>query len=139
MSSYPVVNFQSLPSSAASDGSGGRLGYSSPPLATADANHSATTNELVRGMFDTSAATSGRSINLPTAAAAVAALDGAVVGTSVEFVVVNPSGQTITVAPGTGGSALGVMTVATTVSGHFRLRLTNVTSGSEAYQVQRLS
>jgi len=74
---------------------------------------------------------------LPTAALLVEAIEGATVGDSFEFLVNNKSAgaNTITVAGGSGGTADGTLTVAQNVIRSFRIILTNVTSGAEAYAV----
>lgn len=88
---------------------------------------------------------------LSTAALAVAGISGVEVGDSFDFWVINTDATAdiaITVAMGTGGTAVGNMEVEsadTTAdaissgSGMFRFRFTNVTSGSEAYTVYRLA
>lgn len=139
MSSYPIVDFQDLPPSLAPSGSG-RLSYSAAPVALpAAANSTPTTAQLANGTFDNSAATGVNTMTLPTAANMVAALNGAVVGTSFVFYVIGDAGSALTVAAGTGGSTSGSMSVSALTSGCFRVRLTNVTSGSEAYELARLS
>jgi hypothetical protein len=72
---------------------------------------------------------------VPTAALMVAALPGAFVGQSVEFVIRNTAdaAETITVTTATGATLSGTMTVAQNASRRFLAVLTNVTSGSQAY------
>ena len=72
---------------------------------------------------------------LPTAALLVAAIPGAEVGTSFVFYVRNDAdaAETITVDPGTGGTASGTKTVAQSNLKAFLVRITNITPGSEAY------
>lgn len=88
---------------------------------------------------------------LPTAALAVAGISGVAAGDCLDFYVINTDGTAdiaITIAAGSGGSTVGNMEVEsadTTAdaissgSGHFRIRFTVVTSGSEAYVVYRLA
>jgi len=88
---------------------------------------------------------------LPTAALAVAGVNNVAVNDCIDFVVINDAtsaaDEKITVAVGTGGSAVGLMVVDSQLvagirgsgSGLFRMRFTNVTSGSEAYVVYRLA
>ena len=88
---------------------------------------------------------------LSTAALAVAGIPGVEVGDCLDFYVVNTDGTAdiaITIAGGTGGTMVGnveVESADTTAdaissgSGMFRLRFTNVTSGSEAYSCYRLA
>jgi hypothetical protein len=90
---------------------------------------------------------------LSTAALLVAAMPGAVIGDCVDFAVISLAAlaedDTITVAAGTGGSLVGFGEVHTRVahtetagsiaSGLFRVRLTGVAVGSEAYVCYRLA
>ena len=88
---------------------------------------------------------------LPTAALAVAGVEGAEIGDCLDFWVINTDATNdvaITIAAGTGGTLVGNMEVEspeTTAekissgSGMFRLRFTGVASGSEAYTVYRLA
>ena len=89
---------------------------------------------------------------LPTAALAVAGVNGVAVGDCIDFSVISTGtagdDEIITVAMGSGGTAVGGMTVpnhndahdaASVGAGLFRMRFTNVTSTSEAYTVYRLA
>jgi hypothetical protein len=89
---------------------------------------------------------------LPTAALAVAGVEGASVGDCIDFYVINTgtasADEIITVAAGSSGTLVGSGAVLTanpvddafsSGSGHFRLRFTNVTSSSETYTVYRLA
>lgn len=84
--------------------------------------------------------TAAATYTLPTAALLVAAISGAAVGDSFEFVINNKSGaaNTITVAGGSGGTADGTLTVAQNVIRKFKIIITNVTASSEAYFVYGL-
>lgn len=77
---------------------------------------------------------------LPTAAALVAAIEGAMVGTSFEFTIRNTAdaAETITVTTNTGLTLSGTMTIAQNNSKRFLVRLTNVTAGSEAATIYSL-
>lgn len=77
---------------------------------------------------------------VPTAALVVAALPGAEVGSSFEFTIRNTAdaAETITVTTSTGATLSGTMTIAQNNSKRFRLELTNVTPGSEAYTLDSL-
>lgn len=81
-----------------------------------------------------------RTDTLPTASDLVEAIQGAMVGTGFEFTIRNTANgnETITVAAGTGGSTSGTMTIAQNNSKRFLLVFTNVTVGSEAYDVYSL-
>tara|TARA_R110002020_G_C16211597_1_gene767050 strand:+ start:355 stop:846 length:492 start_codon:yes stop_codon:yes gene_type:complete len=88
---------------------------------------------------------------LPTAALAVAGVSGVAIGDCIDFAVVNDAtsaaDEKITVAMGTGGTAVGLMVVDSQLvagirgsgSGLFRIRFTGVASGSEAYTCYRLA
>jgi hypothetical protein len=77
----------------------------------------------------------GRSDVFPTAALLVAAIPGAQVGTSFEVDIRNTAdaAETITMTAGTGVTISGTATIAQNNTKRFRIRLTNVTAGSEAY------
>ncbi|VVU94772.1 hypothetical protein CPAV1605_497 [seawater metagenome] len=88
----------------------------------------------------------------PTAALTVAGVTGVAVGDTIDFHLLNTGtageDETITVAAGTGVTLVGFADVensATTHdafsvgSSHWRIRFTNVTSGSEAYTIYRLA
>ncbi len=93
-----------------------------------------------------------RTLTLPTAADAVAGIPGVQVDDCIDFRVINlganASDPNIVISMGTGGTAVGYMTVdphtnnAGTYSysgtGVFRLRYTNVTASSESYTVYRI-
>jgi len=87
---------------------------------------------------------------LDTPALCVAGVPGAKVGDCIDFYVVNlgtaDAAEDITVTMPSGGTAVGLMLVHNTItaeentsSGHFRLRFTNVTSGSETFSCYRLA
>tara|TARA_R110000824_G_scaffold3614_4_gene17088 strand:+ start:213 stop:683 length:471 start_codon:yes stop_codon:yes gene_type:complete len=93
-----------------------------------------------------------RAWTLPTAALAVAGVENVAVGDCIDFTVINTgtanADEIITVAAGTNGTLVGSGAVLTSNaqdnefssgSGLFRIRFTNVTSGSETYHVYRLA
>lgn len=94
-----------------------------------------TATEFVGGVIVRDCAGSSRTDVGPTAAALVAAIPGAVVGTSFTLRVSNSSdaAETITMSAGTGGTTVGVMTIAQSNYKDFVVVLTNVTADSEAY------
>lgn len=116
------------------------------PTALADAAATLTVAQLKTGLFSITP-TATRILTLPTAALMVDFLS--TVGDSIEFTVINLGADTFhaTIAAGTGGSVVGfadvrdssATTAADTGSGTFRVRQTNVGSGTEAYVVYRLS
>ena len=78
-----------------------------------------------------------RQLLLPNAENAI--ISAATVDDSIDFSVINKGIGTYTVVPGTGGSVDGNPLVSAGTSGLFRLRYTNVSSGTESYVVYRLS
>ena len=89
---------------------------------------------------------------LPTAALAVAGVDGAQIGDCIDFAVINTGtaseDEIITVAADTGGTLVGSGAVLTanpvdnafsSGSGLFRIRFTGVASGSEAFVCYRIA
>lgn len=138
MSAYPNVDFGAFPPVAIPSESS-RLSYTLAPVTLTDAAVTLTTGQVQNGTLNASAFTAGRVLTLPTAAALVASLSGALAGSTLSLVVVCNSGGAATLAVGTGGTALGNLVVLASTSGQFRVRLTNVSSGSEAYQLQRLA
>lgn len=82
----------------------------------------------------------GRSDVTPTAALMLAAIPGAVVGTSVRFTIRNTAdaAETITVTAGAGATLSGTMTIAQNNSKDFLLVFTNVTAAAEAYTLYSL-
>lgn len=88
----------------------------------------------------------------PTAALAVAGVENVQVGDCLDFYIINTgttgADEIITVSAGSGGTLVGSGAVLTanavddafsSGSGHFRLRFTNVTASSEAYDLFRLA
>jgi len=93
-----------------------------------------------------------RDFTLPLATLAVAGVSGAKVGDSIDFHVINLGtagvDETITLVTATGATLIGFMDVENSATTHdafsvgssmFRLQFTNVTSGSEAYDLIRLA
>ena len=115
-----------------------------------DANQTYTPTQLLGGLI-TRSITAARTDTLPSAAAMVEAVQGAmasvglgglpglVSGTSFEFFIRNISGGAfvLTIALGAGGVADGpsTMTVAQNNTRGFKFVFTNVTIGSEAYTI----
>ena len=101
-----------------------------------------TAAELIGGIVVADCAGAGRTYTLPTAALLVAAIPGAQVGDIVRCLIVNGSdaAETITLAAGSGGAFDANQTAASQVipqnsSKYVHIRLTNVTTSSEAYVV----
>jgi hypothetical protein len=139
MSTYPVVSFPNFPSTNVPT-EANNLSYTAAPVVLpAAANTVATVAQVVNGTFDNTQATANNTLTLPPAAALTVGLSGALVGTSFTFHVVGDSSSTLTVAPGTGGTLTGSGSVGANVSAKFRVRLTNVSSGTQTYQLLRLA
>lgn len=81
-----------------------------------------------------------RADTVPTPAALVAAISNPYVGKTIEFAIVNTAdaAETITVTAVTDATLVGSMAIAQNESARFMARLTNVTSGSEAYTLYRV-
>lgn len=85
--------------------------------------------------------TNAQTLNTPTAAAIVAAINGCQVGNSFDLDIINYGASTLTVGLGVGvttptvAAVACVLTLATLVSKRFKFIVTNVTPGSEAVEV----
>lgn len=141
--SYPTVSYSAFPPNQ--DGPVKRLGYSpaTAVLPAADAADTLTAAQLLSWpvVQKDFALTADRALTLPDAADLVAAVSGAVVGTSVELGVVTGAlsvNGDVVVTAGAGGTVVGTAEVDEESSALFLLRLTNVTSGAEAYTVTRM-
>jgi hypothetical protein len=100
---------------------------------TTDANQTYTTANVLGGLILRQLGAS-RTDTLPTAAALVEAVQGAMVGTAFRFTIRNTSSgaYTITVAGGTGITTSGTMTIAQNNTKEFLLVFTNVGINTEA-------
>ena len=104
-----------------------------------------TAAELLAGTIVADPNGAGRTYTLPTAALLVAAMAAAghvQVGSTLKFMIVNgaDAAETITVAAGAGGAFDANQTAASRIVSQnnqkeFRLRITNITGGAEAYVV----
>jgi hypothetical protein len=137
--SYPQVAFQTFPPQAAPTGSVSLEVTSAPVVLPAAANTTATAAQCANGTFDNSAATGVNTLTTPTAALLVAYLKGSLVGSTFDFNVVGDAGSALTVAAGTGGTLVGNNSVVAGSSATYRVRLTNVSSGTEAYTLTRVA
>ena len=145
MSNYPVVDFGTFPPSQ--DGPVKKLAFSSSgavALPAVDAADTLTAAQLLAWatVRKDVALSTDRALTLPSAADLVAAIPGAKVGTSLSLCVSTGallgSGDVVVTA-GASGSFLGEAAVDQNSSACFLVRLTNVTSGAEAYTVTRVS
>jgi hypothetical protein len=121
--------------------SNGFTTHQGPPTMLANANATLTTTQLLTKILVITP-TNIRTLTLPTAANAVAGVIGARVSDALNVYIINTgvsSIATVNLSMGTGGTMVGNNTVNNATSGRFKLRFTNVTSGSEAYTVYRLA
>lgn len=108
-----------------------------PVTNATDSNQTYTVAQVLGGLIIRTIG-AGRTDTLPTAAAMVEAIQGCMVGTAFEFTVA-PTGGTLTVAMGAGGTAgIGTMTCVTTATKTFIMLFTNVGIGTEAYVIHSL-
>ncbi len=109
---------------------------------TTAGNLTYTAGQIMGGMILRDPNGSARTDTFPTAVLLVAAIPGATIGTTFDVFLRNDAdaSETITVAAGTGGTVTGggTMTVAQNNAKMFRVRLTGVASGSEAYIIYSL-
>jgi len=109
-------------------------------LTTAGGVRTLTTAELLSGLLAVDC-DDAQTMNTPTAALIVAAINGCQVGTSFDVDVVNYGDTTLTVGLGTGvtkttiHTVASVLTIVTLASKRLRFVVTNVTPGSEALTV----
>jgi hypothetical protein len=137
--SYPSVSFATFPPTLAPSGSV-RVDYTDAPVVLpAAANTTATAAQCVNGLFDNTAATGVNTLTTPTAALLVAYLSGCMVGSTFDFSIVGDAGSNLTVAAGVGGTLVGNSSVVSGSSARYRVRLTNVSSGTEAYTLTRVA
>lgn len=106
-----------------------------PATINTAANVTITPDQLLGGLILRDGNGGARTDTLPSAAALVDAVQGAMVGTAFEFAVRNATSTAaaITLAVGAGGTLSGTAAVAQLNSSDFMLVFTNVTIGQEAY------
>lgn len=99
-----------------------------------------TADQLLGGFILRDPNGSARTDVLPTAAALVEAIPGALVGTAFGFRIKNTAdaSEVITMASGSGGTDSGTLTIAQNASTAYQVILTNVTQGSEAYTLYNM-
>lgn len=133
-------------------GTGGLIKHQDTHTSLSDADASLTTAQLITQIL-TIGPTTDRTLTLPNAATIVTDISGIQVNDCIDFTIIHTttsaSDPFITVAMGTGGTAVGFMdlhprsnnasTYFSSGSATFRLRMTNVTVSSEAYSVYRIS
>lgn len=123
------------------------MGIGTPTsLTTAGATFTLTAAQLLTGIIVLNPTASAATATLDTAAAVVAAVNGAsagaVVGDYINVLIVNGTAGafTVTLAAGSGGSfdtnqAAGSRVITQNASKYLFIRLTNVTPGAEAYVI----
>jgi len=116
---------------------GGLIESQIAPTSLADADVVVTIAQILTRLLRMTP-TIARIITLPTPAALVVGVNNAIADDSFDFSVVNESGAfTIDVDPDT-GTTIGENTVALSSTGLFRVRITVITGGSEAYELYRI-
>lgn len=105
--------------------------------ALADAAATLTAAEMIAGLF-TITPTAGRALTTDTAANIVAAISGAEVGTWFDLTIVCLAAFAATLTAGSGVTIVGTAAV-NNQAGTFKVLLTDVTSGSEAVTIYRMT
>lgn len=126
-----------LDSSATKLGSTSAITLTSTPAAVtvASGNATLTATQVLSGLILQTPG-SNSTLTLPTATALTNSFVNTQVGDTFEVRVINLSGaNTTTIAADASGSVIGNGVVAVSSSGRFRVRFTNVTSGSQSYVV----
>lgn len=132
-------------------GSGGNINHQSAHTALANSGATLTVANLITQIL-TMTPTTDRTLTLPDAADIVSGISGIAVDDCIDFYVINSGSglgdPSVIISAGTGGTEVGYMTVDPRVgnlvlfrnsgTGHFRLRMTNVTASSEAYTIYRI-
>lgn len=119
--------------------------YKVTTISTAD-DVSYTAAQVLGGFINRDPNGDNRGDTMPTAAAMLALIEGAEVGTSFEFSIRNDANaaETITIAAGTGGTLSGsgqsttTITIAQNNTKRFLVVFTSITEGSEAYTLYSL-
>jgi hypothetical protein len=106
-----------------------------PVLISTAGNVTLTPAQVLSGWVIRDGNGGARTDTLPSAAAMVEAVQGAMVGTSWELELRNSTGSAvaITLAPGAGGTISGTANVAQNNTRTYLFSFTNVTQGQEAY------
>lgn len=120
--------------------SGGFMPTTNPSTLATAAALTLTPGQVLGGIILRDPAGLARTDTLPTAALLVAAIPGAMIGTSFMLLIRNDAdaAETITVAAGTGGTISGTATIAQSNSKLFLIRITGTAPGSEAYTAYSL-
>ena len=94
-----------------------------------------TVDQMFSGLTKRNCNGASRSDSVPTPAAMIAGLPGAVIGTCFEWVLKNtsPAAETITIVAPAGVFLSGTMTIPQLNAKRFRVEVTNATPGAEAY------
>ena len=133
-------------------GTGGHTKHQEPHVTLSDADATLTIGNILVSIF-TITPTVDRILTLPTASSAVGGITGVQIGDAIDFTIINNSTPadeaSITLSMGTGGTMVGNNSIApkqnnagtyfTSGSGTFRIRFTNISAGTEAYTVYRIS
>ena len=120
---------------------GGLIKHQNTAVWIPDADTTIFTSHLLNGILG-GTLTAPRQLLLPTAATLVTSIPGIEVNDAIDFSVINRSATgSFTVVPGTGGFVDGnaVVDAVTDKSGLFRIQITNITAGTEAYTIYRIA
>jgi fibronectin-binding autotransporter adhesin len=133
-------------------GTGGNIKYQGAETSLSDSNATLTMTQLLTQILSIGP-TADRTLTLPTAANAVSGISGVQVNDCIDFTIIHTTTSAtdpyITVAMGSGGSSVGFMdihpssnnagTYFSSGSATFRMRFTNIGSGTETYTCYRIS
>lgn len=133
-------------------GTGGLIKHQEADVSLSDTDATLTIADILKSIF-TITPTVDRTLTLPTAANAVAGISDVEVGDAIDFTIINNSTPTneadVVIAMGTGGTLIGnnnvppkqnnAGTFLTSGSSIFRIRFTNINSGTETYTVYRIA
>jgi hypothetical protein len=108
-----------------------------PASIAADANQTLTTAQVLGGLILRPSLSTARTDTLPSAAAMCEAVQGCYSGLAFNFTVA-PTGGTLTIAVGAGGTAVGTMSCATTAVKEYLFVFNNCGIGTETYTVYSL-
>ena len=120
-------------------GTNGLITYQPVPIDMGSGSFSPTTSQLLIRILS-GTATLGANITLPSASTIISSMKTSIIGDSISFTIINKSGaQSYTMVVGTGGTIEGNSTISPNSSEHFLLRLSNISGGTEAYVLYRIS
>jgi hypothetical protein len=105
----------------------------------ADVAQTLTYSQLLNDIMTIASTSAPLMLTLPTASNLVANVPDAIVDKAIDFHIINVGAGSVQVNVGTGGTSIGGIRIINATTACFRLRFTNVTAGSQAYTLYRLS